>query len=143
MNPSNKKMMELCTVISIPQFTKCKVSNGRLKGLYDKLENVITKELEALPKMTTLNRIRVDALLEEFFKSTGWQGKPRHIATLASFCLEMLENSEFKYNQRITDVLNDIVDYFDRAGKAPAITYWAGGVAARKWSDIMEVTSCA
>lgn len=139
MNPSNKKMMELCTVISIPQFTNGKVSNGRLKGLYNKLEKVITKELEILPKMSTLNRIRVDALLEEFFKATGWQGKPRHIATLASFCLEMLENSEFKYNPKIDDILNDIVDYFDRKKKVSGLSFVAGRIAAEKWNYIMEV----
>lgn len=138
MNSSTKKMMELATVISIPKFTTGDVPNGRLKGLYGKLEKVISNELERLPKMSTLNRIRVDALLEEFFKATGWQGREKHISTLASFCLEMLERSEFEYNPKITEVLVDIIDYFDRAGKAPAATFWAGGVAARKWAEIME-----
>lgn len=137
MTPSNKKMLELCTIICIPEFTKAKVQNGRLKRRYQKLEEEIEKELKVLPKMSTLNRIRCDELLQRFFKETGWEGHGKHIATLASFCLGMLEDSEFEYNPKITDILNDIVDYFDRAGKAPGASFWSGSLAVDKWNLVI------
>jgi len=138
MNKTNKKMTELAMIISIPEFTKDQVKPGRLKNLYNRLTKTATKELEAIPRATIRELDIIESLVGKFGKETGWEGKPKHIITLVSFCLDLIERSEFKYNPRITETLNDIVEYFERSGKAPAPSFWAGSVAANKWKSIME-----
>jgi len=135
--PQNKKMMELALTISIPDFTNCRERNGRIEGLYKKLIAVVTKELELLPKASRLDVLRIDNLLNEFNKESKWEGKSRHACTLASFCLDIIEKSTSRHNPKITEILNEIVHYYDRKGKVPAPSFWSGIVAANKWNRIM------
>ena len=138
MTPQNRKMAELAMVISIPEFTKGEVKNGRLKNLYQKLTKTATMELERIPKASIVELVEIEDKVANFGKETGWEGKEKHIVTLASFCLGMLENSKSKFDSKIIEILNDIVDYFERAEKAPGPSFWAGSVAASKWNAIME-----
>ena len=137
MTPQNKKMMELALTISIPDFTTCRERNGRIEGLYKKLISVTTKELERLPKASRLDVIRIDSLLDEFNKASKWEGKSRHACTLASFCLDIIEKSTSRHNPKIIEILNGIVDYYERKGKVPAPAFWSGSVAADKWNRII------
>jgi len=139
MRSINKKMTELAMIISIPEFTKDQVKPGRLKNLFNRLSQTATKELEMIPPATISELYDIENLVGDFGKSTGWEGKSKHIITLVSFCLDLIERSEFRHNPRITETLNDIVEYFERSGKSPAPAYWAGSIAAEKWQKIMEV----
>lgn len=138
MNQSNKKLLELAMVASIREFTKETQSNGRLNNLYSRLSKIAFKEIEKIPRPSPLEIEKIGQLVDRFGKSTGWLGKEKHIATLASFCLGMIEDSEFNFNPRIVETLNDIIDYFERAGESPAPSFWAGGVAAEKWHNIIS-----
>jgi hypothetical protein len=138
MNKLNRKMTELAMIISIPEFTKEDVKPGRLKNLFNRLSTTANRELEKIPRATIVELDNIEKLVGEFGKATGWEGKPKHIITLASFCLELIEMSEFKYSPKIISILNDIVEYFENAGRALPICYWAGSVAAGKWRNIMS-----
>lgn len=131
-------MLELAMVISIPELTKGMVNNGRLKSLYNRLTKAATNELDKIPIATSIELYEIGSKIAKFGKETGWEGKERHIVTLASFCLGMLENSANKLDSKIIEILNDIVDYFDRAKKAPGPSFWAGSVAADRWKKIIE-----
>ena len=76
--------------------------------------------------------------LKQFEIESGWKGKGRHIATLASFGLDIIERSEFNFDPKIQETLINIVDHFDRAGNVPGPSFWSGGLAAEKWIKLME-----
>ena len=132
----NQKILELSLIYAFSEY-ECKKTNGRIKGLYQRLIKTVYNELQILPAITDAEISAMAEKLNAFETQTGWNGENRHSATTASFCLEMIENSEFKYSSRITKTLIDIIDYFDRAGKVPGPSFWSGSVAAEKWIKIM------
>ena len=142
MNGISKKATELSLVSAIEKLV-VKKKNGRLNGLLEKLAKEANNELD---RIYGLNRVEIDEIgknIYEFAVSTGWLGKQRHLCTIVSFCLAMLDQSEFKYNQRITGILNEIYDYFDRVGKAPYQCNWAGSLAMEKWLKVTGDKKCS
>ena len=153
MNKTDKKTLELALIVALMQFGikkwKKQKQEKKLKPKYDKdqvlgsLKNIVkfsTRELEKLPPLTDDDLKPMAVALDEFGDQTKWDGQNRHLATVASFCLEMLENSQFEYDQKILNNLNKIVDHFDRVKKVPGPSFWAGSVAAEKWKRILEAT---
>lgn len=91
-----------------------------------------------MPRASRLDTLRIDDVLSSFNQVAKWEGKDRHICTLASFCADVIENSKSRHNPEILKTLNKIIDYYDRKGKLPAPSPWSGLVAAQKWAKIME-----
>ena len=137
MKKSLKKTTEIALIYAITDFTGTPLE-GRLKGMAKRLRKLTYKELEKLPHFNDIELAEAEKLLKQFEVVSGWKGKGRHIATLASFGLEILERSEFSFNPRIREALIDIVDHFDRAGKVPGPSFWSGAVAAEKWIKILD-----
>ena len=137
MKKSLKKTTEIALIYAMTDFTETPMV-GRLSAMAKRLRKLSYKELERLPDFNDDELEQARELLKRFEKESGWKGKGRHIATLASFGLEILERSEFSFSPRIRETLIDIVDHFDRAGKVPGPSFWSGGLAAEKWIKIME-----
>ena len=73
--------------------------------------------------------------MDEFGRRTGWLGREKHVLTLLSFLLDMVEHSKFEYNGDIVKYLNLIFEYFERVSKKN-ICYVAGSIAGEKWRKI-------
>ena len=135
MSVSARKTTELTLVRAIEHLVVEK-KNGRLTGLLNRLVKAVDKELGRINGLSQSDIDEIGKRINTFAVSTGWLGKQRHLCTIVSFCLAMLDQSEFAYNQKITDILNEIYDYFDRAGKAPYQCNWAGSLAMEKWLKV-------
>lgn len=153
MTKTDRKTLELALIIALTQYGirdwketvkkgelfKIKSDKDRVLGALENIVKTSVKELEKLPPLTDDELKPMAVALKSFEDQTGWnKGKDKHLATIASFCLGMLENSDFEYDQKITNNLNKIVDHFDRAKKVPGPSFWAGSVAAEKWRRILE-----
>jgi len=139
MNKLNGKTLELSLVYALAKTGEDQMK-GRVNGLCGRLIKAVFVDLERLPKPTNLQCMEMGGFLDSFQEITKWDGENRHLATTASFCLDMLENSEFFFNPKIVTTLNKIVDHFDRAGKIPGPCFWAGSSASKKWAKIVAAT---
>ncbi len=108
-----------------------------MKSLLKRLTNQSNKQLEELPDVSTAEYESIIEKISQWGAIT-WKGKNVHVVTMCSFALGLIENSEFTYPNKIIKTLSDIVDYYDRVGKAPGICMFGGGVAADKWTMIMD-----
>ena len=110
---------------------------GRIRGLLVRLAKQSQKELNALPEVSKHEYEMIIDWVADWGEMT-WGKKKVHAVSMISFALGMIENSEFEYPARLIETLEDITDYYDRAGKAPGICFNSGSVAADKWKIIME-----
>jgi len=133
-----KKLSELALIRALPDFIIGKLKPGRLKNKCDRLIRLIDAEIIKIPKITTKDAYDVKLRMQEFGKRTGWENKERHVVTLVSFHLAMIEESEFEYDPKIGQYLTDIFDYFERKEGSRPICYVAGDIAMTKWKEINE-----
>jgi len=131
-------LYELALTRSILSCTQGTLKKGRLKNQYKRLEKETTKALQVFPKISTSDVKKAEKVLNKFGKLTGWQHKERHVATLVSFALEILENSEFFYSRKTIDALVNIHDYYERASDVQPICYRAGEIAYQKWQKVLS-----
>ena len=137
MKKSLKKTTEIALIYAMTNFTETPLK-GRLEGMANRLRELTYKEIEKLPHFDNDELAQAEKVLKQFEVESGWKGKGRHIATLASFGLDIIEHSEFTFDPKIQETLINIVDHFDRAGNVPSPCFWSGAVAAEKWVKIME-----
>jgi len=131
-------LYELALIQSILSCTMGKLEGGRLKNQYAKLEKETATQLRRLPKVSTADIKKAEKVLGEFGRLTGWERKERHIATLVSFVLEIIEKSEFSYSPKTVDALVNIHDYYDRVGDVMPICHRAGEIAWEKWQKTLR-----
>lgn len=132
-----KHTAELALIRAIPDMILGDCKQGRLRGLNHKIIKQVDSILRTLPRTGYLDMLNISEKIFEFAKETGWEKKEKHVVTFASFALEMIERSPFEYPDKITEYLNDLVDYFERAGRVNTAPMWAGGVAYEKWEQII------
>lgn len=130
---------ELALCRALPDM--CKTQQGRVKGLYKNLQKETDRLLAMQPALQNKEVTVLAAMIDAFKQKTGWTGRGRHVLTYVSFLLAILDG-ESKYSRIIT-ILNNIVDYFDRAGKAPIACFWAGALAKKKWLDCIDMPRSA
>jgi len=134
-------LYELALIRSILACTTGTLEEGRLKNQYNRLEKETTKALRSFPQISTDDVKKAEKILNDFGKLTGWQHKERHVATLVSFALEIIEKSEFIYSQKTVDALVNIHDYYDRVGDVMPICHRAGEIAWEKWQQVLAQNS--
>ena len=135
---TQKQLAELALIRAIPELAlDDDLKPGRLQSLYARLIKITNKELHKL--VTDDNDIRqAKKIVFEFFQVTGWAEQQRHMVTLLSFAVDMVEQSDFKYSPRIIETLTDIVNYMEQKEAVKGICCWAGGLATEKWRGIIE-----
>lgn len=111
---------------------------GRLKNRYDKIIDLTWKELSEMLKISDEDRAIASGLVHEFMGEIGWLGEEKHIGAVASFCLDMIEQSEFRYPQGITNALNDISDYIWRNGDMPIEYCKEAAMAGYVWRKLIS-----
>lgn len=113
-----KKLAELGIIRALPTIkAEDIVKQGRLLGRIHNLEKACTIEMRKVKggeKLYLQHKDTILKLLTIFGEMTGWMNKGVHLLIGASFCLKIIENSEFEYTPKIAENLNDIIDYFGR-----------------------------
>ena len=133
-----KRTAELALIRSVPDLTLGTLPPSRLKGLFERLQKHVDKDLRRRPRITEDELAVLRVKLDEFSQATGWNRNPKHIGTLLSFCLEIIERSEFKFNQGITEVINQIIAHLEDGKDFHYPSCWGGEVAYNKWEDIWK-----
>jgi len=137
-NNNINHLAELALIRALPDAIIPQTKPGRLKGKCINLIKVVDKEFSKVPLLNDDEYEEIKQKMIAFGKQTGWEGQQRHIVTLTSFLLTMIEESKFKYHAKITDNLNDIFDYFERAKDAKPLCFLAGDIANMKWKKIVN-----
>ena len=130
-----RKLAELALIYGVPIIMQAK-ENSRLDGLQRKLKKLVIPDLLTLPKMGKREADFVDKHVEDWLKEIGWWQEPAHIGSLISFCLDMVENSPFRYNPEIHKTLVKIAEHLDNGKELSYPTIEAGTEIALKWQAI-------
>lgn len=113
LNTNKRKLAELTLIFGVPILMDAQ-ENSRLAGLQRKLQKLVMPDLLALPGIGNEEILFVDSKMEAWFKQVGWWKNPTKVSTLISFCMDMLEESPYKYNPKIMDTLDDIAVHLDK-----------------------------
>ena len=113
---NKQKLAELSLLYGIPILMNA-TENSRLAGLQRKVQKVAIAELRKLPKFGKEEIAFIDNNIETYFKRVGWWKNPTYIDTLISFCMDVLDESPYKYNPKIKSILNDIAVHLDSHGE--------------------------
>ena len=132
------KIVELALIRGIPDMIIGTINEGRLKKLYKKLIKEIDIQLKTLTKPTGMDIYIIGNKLEKFGIDTGWNGKKKHVVTIISFCLDMIERSDSVFTKKTVFILNDLFDYFERINEFKYPSLWGGRCAAEKWVKIIS-----
>ncbi len=109
---------------------------GRLRGLFERLVKVVDKEMGTIPQPLEADINKVNGLIREFGRASGWEYKQYPVVVNISFCAGIFENSTSKIAPKIIHLINEIIDYFDRKEPVP-LRYFRGGLfAAEKWNEL-------
>lgn len=107
---------------------------GRHENLYKRLQKEATKALKRLPRCWPKDVAKSHRLITEWQEATGWTGNARkHVMTYVNFLLDAIEREGVKA-EGVVRCLELITDHYERAGNVPRPTFWAGALAAEKWS---------
>ena len=130
-----RKLAELTLVFGMPIFTNA-TENSRLAGLQRKLQKIVLPDLASIPKMTN-DEIRVmDTLIEDWLKAIGWWKNPQHVASMTSFCMDMIEGSPIKYNPRIMETLELIAEHLEAGEEWSSPTFEQRNQIAKTWKIV-------
>ena len=81
--------------------------------------------------------MEIKLVLNRFEKISKF-GKQKHIGTIVSFCLALIENSDEEFNSKIVETLNSICDYYERVGDLHVASMWSGDLASERWMSIFD-----
>ena len=139
---TDKNIIRICELAMIKtmarNFThgKNKISKGRLRGLFSKLEKITDFELIKCEPLNDFDKAIAQRLIDKFGNDTGWRDKSRHTASHISAYLAILEESICQYSPKIYRALNSILEYFERKDNHPVQCDWQGTLAAEKWREV-------
>lgn len=135
---SLRHLTELALIRSIPDLTLGTLKPSRKKSLFLRLQAAVDKDLRNFLGVTEKHIDEARILIEEFGRQTGWLNTTKHVGTLFSFCLEVMEKSEFKFNPAIREIINEIVKHLEAGQDFPFQSCWAGSLACEKWEGLFR-----
>lgn len=113
------------------------MERGRFKNLLEKLKNAVDDALSNISHITLVDIFSARNTIENFISNVGWdRSNAGHIATLVSFAGDMIEQSDSTIPPKISMLLADIIDYFDKANNLPEECYELGADASRVWMEL-------
>ena len=137
-NEDLKHVTELALIRSIPDLMVGELKPGRLKNLMNTLQAAVDIDLSKLViTLSITDGKKIESILEQF-KTVAKFGKQKHVGTLVSFCLALIEKSDKKFNDKIVELLNLICEYYERVGDLHVASMWSGDLASERWNAIFE-----
>lgn len=128
---------ELALIHAVPMLSDAH-EKSRLSGLQNTLQRLAAKELGKIRYITDQEMEKIIAHVTEWGKQTGWLNTQKHVGTLFSFCLEIIEKSNFKFNPKIIVIINEIIKHLENGKDFPFQSCWAGSIAAAKWEGLFK-----
>lgn len=129
---------EIAMLRSLPDLLCGNLNSGRLKGKLKALQKEVDKSLVGCKINQKKDLPVIKSCLDRFANETGWNGSQKSIGTILSFYLCMIEESEHSYSEKITDILNDLFEFFERKKPFSPACCWSGAVATQKWINIKK-----
>jgi hypothetical protein len=105
----NKHLAELALIRAIPDLTIGELKPSRVKGLFLRLQKHVDKDLQRLPRPSEKDLDDIWNIVETFGQQTGWLQQKKHTGTLISFCLGIVETSDFDFCPGVIKTLNDLI----------------------------------
>ena len=136
-SPTLRHKAELSLIYAVPMLSNAN-EKSRLSGLQRTLQRIAAKELGKLPHITDYERDQMIKHITEWGKLTGWLDSAKHTGTLLSFIAGIIEGSQFKYNPRLLETINELIAHLE-AGKDFKITScWSGNLALERWERMFD-----
>lgn len=134
-----KHITELALIRSIPDLMVGKPKkNSRLNNLMNTLQDAVDEDLVKVYRLPGASDLmKIQSILENF-KTVANFGKQKHIGTIVSFCLVIIEDSEEEFNDKIIRILNLIIDYYERVGDLHVASMWSADLALARWKSIFN-----
>ena len=133
-----RHLTELALIRAIPDLTMGDLKPCRKRALFIRLQKAVDRDLRKFPHVSQDELDQIWAKVEQFGKLTGWLNQTRHVGTLFSFCLAIMENSEFEFNPAIRETINDIIKHLEAGRDFPFQSCWSGDLAYSKWESLFE-----
>jgi hypothetical protein len=134
-----KHLAELALIRAIPDLVVGGLKKGRLKSLMTRLQKAVDLDLAKLRQPTQQDLDLIWEVVDTFRRESGWGKKHHHPATIACFCLAIIDRSDRRFNTRIIAMLNEISEYYDRVGDLRRPSLWAADLACRKWLALFGI----
>ena len=136
MNTPMKRIADLALVRAVPDMIlgMNSVPNGRMRGLLERLQRAVDKELARGPALADGQIKAIGEKMFAFGQVTGWERKEKNMLTIINMLLALHEKERLP--DRISQILCNIHDHLERGGHAPAATYWSGARAAELWMEV-------
>jgi len=132
-NDNMNKTSELALVECLPVNVLPHTRQGRLQNKLKALQLAVHREFDKMPLITKEEKEIASDKITAFGLKTGWDKTEKHPVTLISFLLEMIENSKYKYSYKITKLLVEIFEYYERGKEARTACLVAGKGGHQKW----------
>jgi hypothetical protein len=130
-----RKKAELALLYSIPILSNAK-ENSRLAGLLRRLQQQVLPYLQQLDKFTDQDLREITEQIFEWGKATGWLETNKSTGTLVSFCLNMIEESPIRYDEKIHRTLRNLAEHLEQGKALYPLSCTAGQIAAEKWERL-------
>jgi hypothetical protein len=137
LSTTQRKMAELTLIFAVPIISDAH-EKSRLAGLQRKLQDLSAKELGKLHQMTHTERLDIIEHIEDWGNQTGWLNNKKSIGTLLSFIAELIEKSQFEYNPKILQTVNELIAHLENGKEFKIQSCWAGSLAAERWEGMFN-----
>jgi len=132
-----RKKAELVLLYAIPILSDAE-ENSRLAGLQRRLQKEVLPHLKKLDRFSNQDMHEINKNVFAWSRSTGWLESERRTGTVVSFCLDMIENSPIKYDDKIHKTLNDLAEHLEKGKLLYPLSCAAGKIAMEKWEQIYK-----
>lgn len=127
----------LAMVRSFPDQLAKGTAQGRLLGLYTKLQTETDRLLGFQPLVNKLDEEILGEKLTAWAAKTGWGHKGKHPVSVVTFLIGIV--SDFIHEDKLLlENLQKIYDYFDRVGHAYTACLPAGTLTSNRFREVFE-----
>lgn len=112
-NKQIEHLSELSLVRALPDMIldRKKINKSHLGNIYKKLQKYTDNIILSFPKVGTLDRLKIHERIWGFAELAGWEKKEHDVIKLLSFLLGLIDESDFKYPERIIEELNNAFEH--------------------------------
>jgi len=132
-----RKKAELALLYAVPLLSNAE-ENSRLAGLQRRLQKEVLPYLKKLDAFSNRDYHEINQRIFTWGKSTGWLESEKQTGTTVSFCLDMIENSPIKYDDKIHKTLNDLAKHLEKGKALYPLSCAAGRIAQEKWQQVYK-----
>jgi len=142
MTDNSQYRAELALIFSLPIVTEA-YDNSRLAGLQRKLQRQIFPIMDNLGNSDTPAKVHREKavatkLIHAWHKEVCWEGKEQLVTTIVSLLALMVEQSTCKYDPKILNTLNSILNHIEKGETLNSDLCDEGLRAAIIWNNIIK-----